>query len=113
MTVYVDDVRHAYGRMIMCHMWSKNIAELMTMADHIGVKRKWLQEPPAASWTHFDISLGMKARAIALGAVLTDRFGPLEHVARLDVASGDPVRVRHGEHKLAQIAKCRAVRAAE
>lgn len=83
MSVYVDDVHHAYGRMIMCHMWADTLDELLAMADSIGVRRKWLQCPPAASWTHFDVSLGMKAKAIASGATLTDRFGPLEYLATL------------------------------
>ena len=83
MAVFVDDVRHRFGRMIMCHMWADSLGELLTMADRIGVQRKWLQQPPKASWVHFDISLGMKERAIAAGAILTDRYGPSEHVARL------------------------------
>ena len=82
-TVYVDDVRHPFGRMIMCHMWSEDLETLLIMADKIGVQRKWLQQPPKASWVNFDISLGMKAKAIQLGAVLTDRYGPSEHVAKL------------------------------
>lgn len=84
MTVYVDSARHRYGRMVMCHMWADSLDELMAMADRISVQRKWLQTPPAASWVHFDISLVKKAAAIKAGAVLTDRYGPLEHVARLN-----------------------------
>lgn len=110
MTVYVDDVRHPYGRMFMCHMWSESLDELLAMADRIGVARKWLQRPPAASWTHFDISLSKKALALAAGAVLTDKFGPVEHVARLDIASGDPDRVARGTRKLEQIVNLRAIR---
>lgn len=98
MTVYVDDVRHRYGRMIMCHMWSESLEELLGMADRIGLQRRWLQTPPKASWVHFDISLALKARAIAAGAVLTDRYGPVEHVARL----------RGDLPKLARIAEIRA-----
>ncbi|MGE3064140.1 MAG: DUF4031 domain-containing protein [Hyphomicrobiaceae bacterium] len=90
MTVYVDDVRHAFGRMVMCHMWADTLDELLAMADRIGVQRKWIQGHPTlsfgkhrnASWVHFDISLGMKAKAIAAGAVLTDKYGPTEHEAR-------------------------------
>lgn len=83
MAVYVDDVRLPYGRMRMCHMWADTLDELLAMADRIGVARRWLQTPPKASWTHFDISLGKKALALRHGAILTDRFGPAEHVARL------------------------------
>lgn len=121
MTVYVDDVRHAFGRMVMCHMWADSLDELLSMADRIGVKRNWIQGHPtmsigkarSASFVHFDVSLGAKARAISAGAVLTDKYGPSEHCARLHVASGDPARVAYGERHLAAIAVCRGRRAAE
>lgn len=90
MAVYVDDVRHPYGRMVMCHLWADTIEELYSMVDTIGVDRKWLQQPPKASWVHFDIALSKKALAIKAGAILTDKFGPLLHVARL---AGDDERV--------------------
>jgi hypothetical protein len=99
MTVYVDDVRHRFGRMVMCHMWADNPDELLAMADRIGVQRKWLQQPPKASWTHFDIALSKKDAAIRHGAVLTDKYGPIEFLARL---AGN-------QAKLDQIARCRAL----
>jgi hypothetical protein len=97
--VYVDDVAHAFGRMKMCHMWGDSLGELLAMADVIGVQRKWLQQPPKASWVHFDVSLSKKAEAIKRGAVLTDKYGPIEHLARL----------RGDQAKLDQIAKYREV----
>lgn len=100
MTVYVDDVRHRYGRMIMCHMWADSLDELLAMADRIGVQRKWLQQPPKASWVHFDISLTMKARALEAGALLTDKYGPVEFEAKR-------IGGARMEMKLASIADCR------
>ena len=90
MTVYVDNVRHKFGRMVMCHLWADSLDELYAMVDRIGVQRKWLQKPPKASWVHFDIALSKKALAIKYGAVLTDKYGPSEHVARL---KGDQVKL--------------------
>ena len=84
MTVYVDDVRHPFGRMIMCHMWADSLLELLAMADRIGVARRWLQEPPKASWVHFDVCLAAKARALAAGAMLTDKYAAVEHRYRLN-----------------------------
>lgn len=115
MTVYVDDVRHPFGNMVMCHMWADTVEELLAMADRIGVQRKWIQGHPTlsfgkhrnASWIHFDISLGKKAMALKHGAVLTDKYGPVEHVAKLNIASGDPERVARGERKLQMIAEIR------
>lgn len=117
MTVYVDDVRHRFGRMLMCHMWADSLDELLDMADRIGVARKWIQGHPTlsfgkhrhASWVHFDISLGCKGKALAAGAVLTDKFGPLEFTARADIASGSPERVARGERQLLRIVLGRAL----
>lgn len=99
MTCFVDDVRHKYGNMVMCHLWADTLEELFSMVDRIGVQRKWLQQPPKASWVHFDIALSKKALAIQYGAVLTDKYGPSEHVARL----------RGNQKMLDQIAKCRSL----
>lgn len=82
MAVYVDDVRHPYGKMIMCHLWADTEEELLAMVDAIGVARKWIQRPPKASWLHFDISLGKKAEALNKGAILTDKYGPSEFLAK-------------------------------
>jgi len=108
MTVYVDDVRHKFRHMTMCHLWADTLDELLAMTRTIGVQRKWLQQPPKASWVHFDISLGKKDLARKYGAVLTDKYGPLEHLAKLDIASGDPERMQAGVRRLDQIAACRA-----
>ncbi|HEV7323560.1 MAG TPA: DUF4031 domain-containing protein [Bosea sp. (in: a-proteobacteria)] len=115
MTVYVDDARHQFGRMVMCHMWADTLDELLAMADRIGVARKWIQGHPTlsfgkhrnASWIHFDISLGMKEKALAAGATLTDKYGPLEHCARLQIASGIEREIQRGQNRLEQVAACR------
>ncbi len=99
MAVYIDDVRHKYGNMIMCHLWADTIEELLAMVDKIGVQRKWLQQPPKASWVHFDIALSKKALALKAGAILTDKYGPSEHVAKL----------RGNQKMLDQIAVCRSL----
>lgn len=110
MSIYVDDARHAYRGMIMCHMWADTLGELLQMADAIGLDRAWLQQPPKASWVHFDISLAKKTAALARGAVLTDRYGPVEHVARLDLASGDAEREAAGAKMLAKVQRRREAR---
>ncbi len=91
MAVYVDDVRHAFGRMVMCHLWADSRDELFAMVDKIGVQRKWFQRPDDvklpgmnASWEHFDIALSKKSLAIKHGALLTDIYGPMYHVAKLN-----------------------------
>ena len=67
MTVYVDDMRARFGRMIMCHMFADTTAELLSMADRIGVSRRWLQHADTHR-EHFDIALSKRALAIEAGA---------------------------------------------
>ena len=82
MTVYVDESIFGYGRMIMCHMWADTLDELHAMADRIGMARRWFQQPPKASWCHYDISKSMRAKAVAAGAVEVDRYEALWQDAR-------------------------------
>jgi hypothetical protein len=65
--VYVDDMRADFGRMVMCHMVADTDEELHTMADKIGVARKWHQKPGTAR-SHYDIALSKKALALHFGA---------------------------------------------
>jgi hypothetical protein len=106
MAVYVDNMRAAFSRMIMCHMWADTREELFAMADRIGVARKWFQRPASvalpgmdASWEHFDIARSKRVLAIKARAIETDRYGPAEHTARL---TGNQKMLDH-------IAKCRAM----
>lgn len=68
MTVYVDDMRASYGRLIMCHMIADTDDELHAMAAKIGVQRKWHQAPPKHR-SHYDIALSKRALAVAAGAI--------------------------------------------
>lgn len=101
MTVYVDSTRNPLGRMIMCHMWADSIDELHAMADALGMRREWLHAPPDAKWPHYDVSRSRKMMAISKGAVLTDRLGFIEFIAR---QKGD-------QRKLRKIASYRARKA--
>lgn len=67
MTVYVDDMRARFGRMIMSHMLADTTEELLEMADRIGVDRRWIQEPGTAG-EHFDICQSKKTLALRAGA---------------------------------------------
>ncbi len=68
MAVYVDNFRAKVRGMVMCHMLADSTAELLAMADRIGVDRKHLQD--AGTYReHFDICLTKRAAAVAAGAV--------------------------------------------
>lgn len=105
MSVYVDNAKHPFGQMLMCHMWADTREELFAMADRIGVARRWFQRPAHvalpgmdASWEHFDIAQSKRALAVAAGAIETDKYGPIEFEAR---RKGDTA-------KLERIAQLRA-----
>lgn len=68
MTVYVDDMRARFGRMIMCHMIADTSDELHTMARSISVRRKWCQHEGTPR-EHYDICLAKRAMAVKCGAV--------------------------------------------
>ena len=68
MTVYVDESRHNYGRMIMCHMAADTLPELHEMADRIGVARRWFQD---GRRPHYDICKAKRVLAVRAGAVET------------------------------------------
>lgn len=67
MSVYVDNMRAPYGRMIMCHMVADTDEELHAMAEKIGVARKWHQKAGTVH-SHYDIALSKRALAVANGA---------------------------------------------
>jgi hypothetical protein len=90
MTVYVDDslISARVGRISgrWSHLFADTRVELHEFADRLGLKRSWFQDPAAGttkgtrgrpakpgsyhaeSW-HYDVTEGMRAKAIALGAV--------------------------------------------
>lgn len=103
MAVYVDNANIRYGRMRMCHMWADTLPELLTMVDKIGVSRRHLQKPPAASWVHFDVCLSKRKLAIEHGAKEMDRYAALEHVARLE---GNKAKLSMIEKVRARKAQC-------
>ncbi len=96
--MYVDDAGHPFAGTLMCHRWADSLDALLAMADCVGVTRKWLQKLPKAFSMRFDIAQSKRKFAVAAGAVDTDRYGPLKHLARF---AGD-------QAKLALIARIRA-----
>ena len=67
MTVYVDNARIPYGRMVMCHMIASTTEELFEMADRLRIARKWVQFHGQQK-EHFDISAGRRSMAVKMGA---------------------------------------------
>lgn len=68
MSVYVDDMRAPYGRMVMCHMLADTHEELIAMAKQIGINTKWIQKKGTHK-EHFDIALSKRKLAVEAGAI--------------------------------------------
>jgi len=83
MSVYIDRVNLSYGSMVMCHMIADSLDELHAMAQRLGLKRAWFQEPPKASFPHYDVAQSKKALALKLGAIECDRVTFCAHMRRL------------------------------
>ncbi len=75
--VFVDDAIYPYGRMMMCHMMSKDVEALHAMASKIGIARKWFQNKKGRT-PHYDICKSKRALAVKFGAIETDRRGMVE-----------------------------------
>lgn len=81
MSVYVDNARLPFGRMLMAHMVADTPEELKVMARQIGVSLRWFQAQ--ASAPHFDICLSKRALAVSAGAVELERREFVEVVQRI------------------------------
>lgn len=121
MAVYVDDVRHRFGNMIMCHCWADTDdepshggqdwrpAEMDTGPRDLVVRKASRRLMGA-----FRHSAFKKALAIAAGAILTDKYGPVIHTSRLKIAWGEqnnrPDVVERAQAMIIQIDELRAGR---
>ena len=86
--VYVDDMQAAFSRMKMCHMIADSTAELLAMADKIGVARRWIQKA-GTCYEHFDVCLSKRKLAVLNGAKeLTQK--ELGRMLRSRRLAGDP-----------------------
>lgn len=116
MTVYVDDMRAPYGRMVMCHMLADTDDELHAMAARIGVARKWWQAPPRHD-SHYDIALSKRALAVQFSAIeITWRqAGAMNLRRRVTGTLGDPADATDwlSNHIAIRRAACEAVGAVE
>ena len=81
MAVYVDSELIPCGRMKMSHLVADTLDELHSMADRLGLKRKWFQTSQSGI-PHYDICASYREHAIAMGAIEIDRRGMVDFIRR-------------------------------
>lgn len=72
MAVYVDNERLNWRGRQWCHLVADSLEELHAFAARLGLKRAWFQG--RASYPHYDVTVAVRARALALGALDADRI---------------------------------------
>jgi hypothetical protein len=92
MSCYVDSVRSYPGSGLryseFCHLLADSRAELHSMADSLGIPRRFFQDHP---WRwHHDLPAHLRARAVELGAVEVGmhEVGALLHRRRAELGEG-------------------------
>lgn len=83
MTIYVDSVFIPWRGKKWCHLVTDEYdsAELHPFAQRLGLKREWFQfkakgrTDPAPPWQwHYDVTEGMRAKAIEAGATVLEGY---------------------------------------
>ena|SRR5580765_33031 len=67
MAVYVDNERIPWRGRLWCHLVADSLDELHKFASSLGLKRGWFQDK--ASYPHYDVTMSVRDRALALGAL--------------------------------------------
>lgn len=74
--VYVDEIMSClqsgnwpYDR--ACHLVADSVEELHAFAERLGLRRSWFQSK--SDLPHYDLTTGMRFKAIRLGAIEIDR----------------------------------------
>ncbi|MBN3817102.1 DUF4031 domain-containing protein [Paraburkholderia sp. Se-20369] len=71
MAVYVDDELIPWRGKLWCHLVADTLAELHAFAHRLGLRQTWFQGKSA--YPHYDVTVGVRDRALAMGASMGDR----------------------------------------
>jgi hypothetical protein len=98
-SVYVDQlsptIRSAKWRHNKaCHLYADDVKELHAFAVLIGQKPWWFQNRPG--FPHYDLTAGMRSRALLRGAIEHDKFQMVEFMRRSKscLTKGDTTALR-------------------
>lgn len=102
MTVYVDNSRIPWRGKIWCHLVADSVGELHAFAAQLGLRREWFQDQ--TMYPHYDVTVSVQQRAIALGAQIADK--------KTIVACAKRLRTELSEQKLREAAAANPPRSA-
>lgn len=85
MAVYVDPLfktapTTGWGYRRACHLYADSLEELHRFARRLGLRRSWMHD---GSMSHYDLTEGMRTRAIRLGAIAQKREEAVETMRQL------------------------------
>lgn len=95
MSVYIDDFYKTgitFRGMKMSHMMADSTAELLAMATTLKLNHDWLQYPGRGD-EHFDVALGVRAKAIKAGAIAVG-MRKLARAARERKSNNEPLNIK-------------------
>lgn len=71
MPVYVDNSRLEWRGKQWCHLVADSLEELHAFAGRLGLRREWFQS--RTMYLHYDVTVAVRAKALALGAQIGDK----------------------------------------
>ena len=85
MSVYVDELMNClqsrkWPYRKSCHLVADSIKELAAFSVLMGLKKEWFQNNPTLP--HFDLTEGMRRKAVSLGAIEIDRQQMVEIIRK-------------------------------
>ncbi|MFM0042140.1 DUF4031 domain-containing protein [Paraburkholderia sediminicola] len=104
MTVYVDHSRLSWRGSSWCHLVADSVAELHAFAAELGLRKEWFQD--RTMYPHYDVTLSVQRRALALGAQVGDKRTIVACAKRLRVELSRDIHIGPPARKPRRAATC-------
>ncbi|WP_155027742.1 DUF4031 domain-containing protein [Burkholderia pseudomallei] len=104
MTVYVDHSRLSWRGRSWCHLVADSVAELHAFAAELGLRKEWFQD--RTMYPHYDVTVSVQRRALALGAQVGDKRTIVACAKRLRVELSRDVHTGQPASKPRRVANC-------
>ncbi|MGD0958782.1 MAG: DUF4031 domain-containing protein [Methylomonas sp.] len=88
MAVYVDNELIEWHGQLWCHLVADSLEELHKFAKKLGLRKSWFQSQSA--YPHYDVTKNMRSKALALGAIESDRATIIWSAKKLQAEMKNP-----------------------